>query len=136
MNQDLNSEKSLNSLDSSLGEQAFVQEEEEKSRYLFEEMPVAQALATMAVPTVISQLIVLVHNMADTFYIGRTNNPYMVAGAALILPIFNVCIAVANIAGTGGGTLIARLLGEKHPEKARTVSSFSIWFSAFTALPS
>ena len=134
MNQDLNSEKSLNSLDSSLGEPAFVQEEEEKSRYLFEEMPVAQALATMAVPTVISQLIVLVHNMADTFYIGRTNNPYMVAGAALILPIFNVCIAVANIAGTGGGTLIARLLGEKHPEKARTVSSFSIWFSAFTAL--
>ena len=108
--------------------------EEKKNRYLFEKMPVPKALAAMAVPTVISQLIVLIYNMADTFYIGRTNNPYMVAGAALILPIFNVCIAVANIAGTGGGTLIARLMGAGHPDKARRVASFSVWFSAFMGL--
>lgn len=108
--------------------------EEEKNRYLFEEMPVPQALAAMAVPTVISQLIVLIHNMADTFFIGRTNSPYMVAGAALILPIFNVCIAVANIAGAGGGTLMARLMGAERPEDARRVASFSIWFSVFTSL--
>ena len=111
-----------------------IRAEEEKNRYLFEEMPVPQALATMAIPTVISQLIVLIYNMADTFYIGRTNNPYMVAGAALILPIFNVCIAVANIAGTGGGTQIARLMGEGHSDKARKVASFSIWFSVFMGL--
>ncbi|MDO5134390.1 MAG: MATE family efflux transporter, partial [Eubacteriales bacterium] len=108
--------------------------EEEKNRDLFEKMPIPRALAAMAVPTVISQLIVLIYNMADTFYIGRTNNPYMVAGAALILPIFNVCIAVANIAGTGGGTLIARLMGAKDPKSARRVASFSIWFSVFFAL--
>ncbi len=108
--------------------------EEEKSRYLFEEMPVGEALAAMAVPTVISQMIVLIHNMADTFFIGRTNNPYMVAGAALILPIFNVCIAVSNIAGAGGGTLMARLMGADRPEKARRVASFSVWFSVFTGL--
>ena len=114
--------------------QEALEQEEAKSRQLFEEMPVAKALAVMAVPTVISQLIVLVHNMADTFYIGRTNNPYMVAGAALILPIFNVCIAVANIAGTGGGTLIARLMGADQPAKARRVASFSVWFSVFTGL--
>ena len=64
--------------------------EEEENRKLFEETSVPKALAAMAIPTVISQLIVLIYNMADTFYIGRTNNPYMVAGAALILPIFNV----------------------------------------------
>ena len=87
--------------------------EEEKNRWLFEKMPVPKALATMAVPTVISQLIVLIYNMADTFYIGRTNNPYMVAGAALILPIFNVCIAVANIAGTGGGAVMTAVF--MHP---------------------
>ena len=105
--------------------------EEEENKKLFEEMPVPQALATMAIPTVISQLIVLIYNMADTFYIGRTNNPYMVAGAALILPIFNVCIAVANI---GGGTLIARLLGAEEPHNARRVASFSVWFSVFAGL--
>lgn len=46
--------------------------------------------------------------MADTFYVGRANNPYMVAGASLILPFFNICLALAGI---GEGTLISRLLG-------------------------
>ena len=54
--------------------------EEDKSKYIFEEMPVASALRTMAVPTIISQIIVLIYNMADTFFVGQTNNPYMVAG--------------------------------------------------------
>ena len=103
--------------------------EREKNRELFEQMPVPQALRTMAVPMVISQLIVLVYNMADTFFIGRVNNPFMVAGASLILPLFNVCIAVANIAGTGGGTLIARLLGAGKEDQARSVAAFSFWFS-------
>ena len=126
------SEKSSNKKNGTPAEA--LSQEEEKNRELFERMPVPKALAAMAVPTVISQLIVLIYNMADTFYIGRTNNPYMVAGAALILPIFNVCIAFANIAGTGGGTLIARLMGAEEPHKARRVASFSIWFSVFAAL--
>jgi putative MATE family efflux protein len=104
-------------------------QEQEKNTYLFERMPVPRAVAAMAIPTVIAQLIILIYNMADTFFIGRTNNPYMVAGAALILPVFNVSIAFANIAGTGGGTLIARLLGLNRTEEARRVAAFSVWFS-------
>ncbi|MBQ8075140.1 MAG: cation transporter [Oscillospiraceae bacterium] len=83
----------------------------------------------MAIPTVISQLIILIYNIADTFFLGKTNNPYMVAGASLILPIFNVSIAFANIAGTGGGTLIARLLGRNRMEDAQKVTAFSFFFS-------
>ena len=103
--------------------------ENEVNRVLFEETPVPKAVAAMAVPMVISQLIILIYNMADTFFIGRVNNYYMVAGAALILPIFNLSIAFANIAGTGGGTLIARLLGSGKDDEARSVASFSFWFS-------
>ena len=58
----------------------------------------------------------------------------MVAGAALILPIFNVSIAFANIAGTGGGTLIARLLGAGRGGDARRVASFSFYFSLAAGL--
>ena len=54
--------------------------EQEKNRNIFETMPVPQAVRIMALPTIISQLIILIYNMADTFYLGRTNNPYMVAG--------------------------------------------------------
>ena len=90
-----------------------VQESEAESRKrIFEELPVPQALKVMVVPTIISQIIVLIYNMADTFYVGRTNDPYMVAGVSLILPVFNILICLAGLAGTGGGTLISRLLGE------------------------
>ena len=101
----------------------------ETNKLLFEQMPVPQAVRTLAVPSIIAQLIILIYNMADTFFIGRVNNPMMVAGSALILPIFNVCIAVSTIAGTGGGTLIARLLGCGREKDARSVAAFSFFFS-------
>ena len=71
--------------------------EEKENKQLFEQMPVPKAVMTMAVPTIIAQLIILIYNMADTFFIGRTNDPMMVAGASLILPLFNVTIAAASL---------------------------------------
>ena len=111
------------------------QESEAESRKrIFEELPVPQALKVMVVPTIISQIIVLIYNMADTFYVGRTNDPYMVAGVSLILPVFNILICLAGLAGTGGGTLISRLLGEGKETEARRVSWFSIYISIGMAL--
>ena len=99
---------------------------QEKNRELFESMPVSKAVRTMAIPTVIGQLIVLIYNMADTFFIGRTNDPYMVAAASLVLPVFNICLPIGNLAGIGGGALISRLLGVYREEEAKKVCSFSI----------
>ena len=106
----------------------------EKNKELFETVPVRRAVAEMAIPTIIAQLIVLIYNMADTFFIGRTNDPYMVAAASLILPVFNVCPSIGNIAGVGGGSLISRLLGVGREDEARRVSSFCIRLSAALAL--
>ena len=41
---------------------------------LFEKVPVPKAVATMAVPTMISMLVVVIYNMADTFFIGQTQD--------------------------------------------------------------
>ena len=95
-------------------------------------MPVPEAVRTMALPTIISQLIVLVYNMADTFYLGRTNNPFMVAGVSLILPVFNICLSLAGLAGIGGGALISRLLGAGDAKEAEKVSAFSISLAVVT----
>lgn len=100
---------------------------------IFENMPVPKAVRTMAVPTVIGQLIVLIYSMADTFFIGRTNNPYMVAAASLILPIFNITLSIAGVAGVGGSALISRLLGEKRSDEAKKVYSFSVYISLLAA---
>ncbi len=100
---------------------------------IFERLPAASALRVMIVPSVISQLIVLIYNMADTFYVGQTNNPYMVAAASLILPVFNITLCLAGLAGTGGGALISRLLGKHEAEEARRVSAFSIYLAVLVA---
>ena len=55
---------------------------------IFEKKPILQALDIMAVPTIISQLITLVYNIADLWFIGRTDNPYMVAATSLVATIF------------------------------------------------
>ncbi len=106
--------------------------EQEKNKAIFESMPVPEAVRTMALPTIISQLIVLVYNMADTFYLGRTNNPFMVAGVSLILPVFNICLSLAGLAGIGGGALISRLLGAGDAKEAEKVSAFSISLAVVT----
>lgn len=102
---------------------------------VFQDLPIPTALRKMIVPSVTSQLIVLIYNMADTFYVGQTNNPYMVAGTSLILPVFNITLCLAGLAGIGGGSLISRLLGQGREDEARRVSAFSLYLGlAISAL--
>ena len=108
-------------------------EKDGERKKIFEDLPVASALRTMVVPAVISQLIVLIYNMADTFYVGQTGNPYMVAGTSLILPVFNISLCLAGLAGIGGGALISRLLGKGREDEARRVSVFSIYLAVLVA---
>ena len=100
---------------------------------VFQTLPIPQALRKMILPAVASQLIVLIYNMADTFFVGKTNNPYMVAGTSLILPVFNITLCLAGLAGIGGGSLISRLLGQDRKEEARRVSAFSLYLSLIIA---
>ena len=100
---------------------------------IFQSLPIPTALRKMILPAVTSQLIVLIYNMADTFFVGQTNNPYMVAGTSLILPVFNITLCLAGLAGIGGGSLIARLLGQSQVEEAKRVSAFSLYLGLFIA---
>lgn len=94
---------------------------------VFAKLPIPTALRKMIVPAISSQLIVLIYNMADTFFVGQTNNPYMVAGTSLILPVFNITLCLAGLAGIGGGSLISRLLGQGEEAEGRRVSAFSLY---------
>ena len=94
---------------------------------LFENTPVSKALYTMAVPTIISQLINLIYNVVDAFFIGRTGNPYMMAATTITLTMFVMVVALSNLFGIGGGSLFARLMGAGKPERAKKVSAFSFY---------
>ena len=105
----------------------------DRKKELFETMNPAKALLIMALPTVGSQLIVLVYNIADTWFIGRTDNPSMIAASNIALTVYMVAVSIANVFGVGGGSLMVRLVGEKKPEAARQVSSYSVLASGITA---
>lgn len=105
-----------------------------ETRELFETRPIPSALAKMAIPTIVSQLITLIYNIADTWFIGQTDNPYMVAASSLVLTIFLMTSAIANLFGAGGGSLVVRLLGSKDEEEAEKVASLSLVMAAGASL--
>lgn len=77
-------------------------------RELFETVPVKKAVATLAVPTIISQIVTIIYNLADTFFVGQLNNSYMVAAVTVVSPWFNLLTALGNLFGIGGSSLISR----------------------------
>ena len=103
-------------------------------KYLFEQERPGKALAIMALPTIISQMIVLLYNLADTWYIGRTNDPDMVGASTLAVTLYLALVALSNVFGVGGGTLMARLEGEKKTDEARKVASYSVAIAALSTL--
>ncbi len=92
-------------------------------------MPVGKAVAKLAVPTVISQIIVILYSMADTFFIGQTGDPNQLAALSIAFPIFTLLTAVANLFGIGANSLIARSLGQNDEATAKKASSFCFWGS-------
>ena len=106
---------------------------EEKTE-LFETMPIHRAAMTLVIPTVISQLVMLVYNMADTWYIGQTGDPHQVAAVTVTYPIFMLMNALANLFGIGGSSLISRMLGSGEQKKTSAVAAFSLWASGSVTL--
>ena len=94
---------------------------------LFERTPIHKAALTLVIPTVISQLVVLVYNLADTWFIGQTGDPHQVAAVTVTYPIFMLLSAFANLFGIGGSSLISRMLGGGEQEKTGVVATFSLW---------
>ena len=99
------------------------------NKYLFEDAPVSKAVATMAIPTMISMLVVVIYNMADTFFIGQTGDPMQVAAVSLATPVFMVLMALGNLFGIGGSSAISRALGEKKIDRAKNISAFCCYGS-------
>lgn len=94
---------------------------------IFEKAPVPKAFFTMALPVVFSMVISLVYNMVDTYFIARTGNTNLVAGVSLGAPIFTLMIALGDIFGLGGSSVISRLFGEKKKTRTENGSASSVF---------
>ena len=92
-------------------------------------MKVSKAVAKMAIPSVISSLVTVVYNMADTFFVGQTRDPLQVAAVSLTNPIFILFMAVANMFGMGGSAVASIALGGQDQKRMRQVSAFITYAS-------
>lgn len=81
-------------------------------------------IAKMGIPSIISMVVVVVYNMADTFFVGQTHNDMMVAAVSLSAPIFTLMITIGTLIGSGGCSVISNALGSSNRERAKHISSF------------
>ncbi len=101
---------------------------------LFEQAPVLRAVLALAIPTVISQVILVIYNMADTFFIGLAGSDAMITAVTVCMPAFMFLSAISNLFGVGGASVIARALGAGDGARARGAASFAFWGCAGVTL--
>ena len=98
-----------------------------KTMNTFQNEPVAKAVLKNILPAMAAALMVLIYNLADTFFIGQTHNDVLVAAVSLATPVFLIFIAVGTVFGVGGTSVISRSLGKGEKEYAKKVCSFCMW---------
>lgn len=102
--------------------------------YLFEQMPIKGAVLRQIIPSIFSQMIVLIYNLADTYFVGKLNAPVQTAAVTVSYSAFLMLTAISNLFAVGGASLLARSLGQKNEEKARSVSAIVFWCGLVCAI--
>ncbi len=99
---------------------------------LFERMPIKKAVIMQAMPAVISQMITLIYNLADSYFVGLLNIPAETASIGVAMSVFMLLTAISNLFGVGGASVLSQSLGRKDMDSVQKVSSISFWCGVFT----
>ncbi len=102
----------------------------DSKEYLFESMPIPQAIAQMSIPMVLSSLVMVFYNLADTYFVGMLNDPIQNAAVTLAYPVLLAFNAVNNLFGVGTSSMMSRALGMKEHDKVRKSSAFGFYGAA------
>jgi putative MATE family efflux protein len=94
---------------------------------LFEKAPIHKAYMKMAMPVVLGMIVTLVYNLVDTYFIALTGNTNLIAGVSICAPLFTLLLAIGDIFGIGGSSVISRLLGAGNEEESKKRSTFCFY---------
>ena len=101
---------------------------------IFAEQNIPKAYIKLSLPLVFSMVVGLIYNLADTFFVAQTGNTDLIAGVSLGVPVFTFLMAIGNIFGLGGSSLISRLLGQQDADGSKRVSAFAFYGSLLTGV--
>ena len=88
----------------------------------------------LSIPMVVTSLVMVVYNLADTFFVGMLNDPIQNAAVTLAYPVMLAFNAVNNLFGVGTSSMMSRSLGAGDYEKVRSASAFGFYGSLFSGL--
>ncbi len=108
--------------------------EDVRKTQLFENTPVPKAVITLAVPTVISSLVMVIYNLADTYFVGILNDPVQNAAVTLAAPVLLAFNAINNLFGVGSSSMMSRALGQKDYDTVSKSSAFGFYFAIICGL--
>lgn len=108
--------------------------QENKKTYLFEAMPIPRAVAELSIPMVVASLVMVIYNLADTFFVGMLNDPVQNAAVTLVYPVMLAFNAVNNLFGIGTSSMMSRSLGRGDYEMVRSSSAFGFYGAVFSGL--
>lgn len=94
---------------------------------LFETSPIPNAVAKLCIPTVLASLVMILYNLADTFFVGELNSPVQNAGVTLVAPVLLAFNAVNNLFGVGTSSKMSRALGSKDIDTVYRSSAFGFY---------
>lgn len=101
--------------------------EDQQKITLFERTPIPQAIVKLAVPTILSSLVMMLYNLADTYFVGMLNDPIQNAGVTLAAPVLLAFNAVNNLFGVGSSSMMSRALGRKDYNTVSRSSAFGFY---------
>lgn len=101
--------------------------EDMKNVELFEQMPIPQAVLTLCIPTVLSSLVMVLYNLADTYFVGMLQDPIQNSAVTLAAPVLLAFNAVNNLFGVGSSSMMSRALGAKDYDTVRRSSAFGFY---------
>ena len=100
---------------------------------LFETKPIPKAVAELSIPTILSTLVMMLYNLADTYFVGMLNDPIQNAAVTLAAPVMLAFNAINNLFGVGSSSVMSRALGRKDHETVRSASCFSFYCALLCA---
>lgn len=108
--------------------------QDNEKTYLFEAMPIPRAVAELSIPMVVASLVMVIYNLADTFFVGMLNDPVQNAAVTLVYPVMLAFNAVNNLFGIGTSSMMSRSLGRGDYEMVRSSSAFGFYGAVFSGL--
>lgn len=105
--------------------------EDQQKLVLFEQTPVPRAVMQLAVPTILSSLVMVLYNLADTYFVGMLNDPIENAAVTLAAPVLLAFNAVNNLFGVGSSSMMSRALGRRDYDTVYRSSAFGFYCAVF-----